>query len=441
FRARLPGGWGVDVDAHVTLVTCTKRRKMASINKFHVASCAGGTCECLWALDYRPLGMHGARRRVRFKTRKQAERYQTETAHRVARGEYVEPAKIPTFAEIAEDWFRSKTDRRPSHVSDLRTRLDKHILPRFASDRLDRISVTAIEKFRNDLRDRSYAHRTINNILRIMGAVFRLGIKRGQCARNPVDSVERAVPAAKELKSGDDAVDHTTDTLDPDNVLNPAEIKSLLQAARPGFERVLFETAYLTGAREGELLALRWSDLELPKEGAGKLAIRRSLSWARLKGEEVRPRYFPPKTKAGRRTISIPELLVADLKRWKLQCAQAEEDLVFPTLEGKPVCRDWLLRVAFYPSLSRARLRRVTFHTLRHSCASAMIAGGAPITEVQHRLGHANPAITLQVYSHFFQHTEGNTAEQLANAILDGVGPLGKLEKSGQLVGTQADRS
>src|SRR5258708_5730345 len=171
------------------------------------------------------------------------------------------------------------------------------------------------------------------------------------------------------------------------------------------------------------------------------MAIRRSLSWARLKGEETRPRYFPPKTKAGRRSISIPGLLVADLKRWKIQCPQSDEDLVFPTLEGKPICRDWLLRVAFYPALARARLRRVTFHTLRHSCASAMIAGGAPITEVQHRLGHANPAITLQVYSHFFKHTEGSTADEMANVILNDNGHLGKLKKSGHSVGTQADRS
>jgi hypothetical protein len=69
--------------------------------------------------------------------------------------------------------------------------------------------------------------------------------------------------------------------------------------------KTLFETAYLTGAHEEELLALRWTDLELPKEGAGKMAIRRSLSWARIKGEEIRPRYFPPKTKAGRR-VTVP---------------------------------------------------------------------------------------------------------------------------------------
>jgi integrase len=385
--------------------------------------------------------MTGPRRRVRFTTRKQAERFLTETSQKAANGEYVEPAKIPKFAEVAEDWFHSKTDRRPSHVADLRARLDKHILPMFGAHKLDRISVASVERFRNDLRDRGYAYRTINTILRITSAVFRLGIKRGQCTKNPLDSVDRAVQIAKELKGGDSVVDTGNDTADHDGVLNPVEIQLLLAAARPGFERTLFETAYLTGAREGELLGLRWNDLQLPHEGSGKMVIRRSLSWARLKGEEARPRYFPPKTKAGRRTISIPGLLATDLKRWKLQCPQSEEGLVFPTLEGKPVCRDWLLRVAFYPALSRARLRRVTFHTLRHSCASAMIAGGAPITEVQHRLGHANPAITLQVYSHFFKHTEGSTADEMANLILSDNGRLGKLEKSGHSVGTRADPS
>jgi integrase len=384
--------------------------------------------------------MTGARRRVRFRTRRQAERFLTETAHKAAQGEYVEPAKVPTFAAVAEDWFQSKTDRRPSHVSDLRARLDKHILPIFGKHKLDRISVASVERFRNDLRDRGYAYRTINTILRITSAVFRLGIKRGQCTKNPLDSVERATQIAKELKTGEGAHDVGNDAADTDSVLSPPEIQSLLASARPGFERTLFETAYLTGAREGELLALRWTDLELPQEGSGKMVIRRSLSWARLKGEQTRPRYFPPKIKAGRRTISTPALLVADLKRWKLQCPQSEEDLVFPTLEGKPVCRDWLLRVAFYPALSRARLRRVTFHTLRHSCASAMIAGGAPITEVQHRLGHANPAITLQVYSHFFKHTEGTTADEMANLILNGSGHFGKLDKSGHSVGTPTDR-
>lgn len=133
--------------------------------------------------------------------------------------------------------------------------------------------------------------------------------------------------------------------------------------------------------------------------------------------------------------ISLPAPLVADLKRWKLLAPPPEEELVFPTPAG-PVCRDALLRVNFYPALARARLRRVTFHTLRHSCASAMVAGGAPITEVQHWPGHANPAITLQVYSHFFKHAEGDTSAKLASAILGDPTVETETENSGQFVAT-----
>ena len=393
---------------------------MASIKRFHLPSCGGGKeCGCLWVLDYRPLGVFGPRRRVRFRTRKQAEQFQTDTLQKASRGDYIEPAKVPTFGDIAEEWFKSKLDRRPSHVFDLRTRLDKQILPVFEKEKLDRITVAAVEKFRDKLRDEKYAHRTINRILWIVGAVFSLAIKRGQYSKNPVASVERAVQPARELKSDEATVGFGTDAIDPDSVLSPKEIQTLLHEANPGYERTLFEIAYLTGAREGELLALRWIDLELPREGAGKMVIRRSLSCARPQGEEVRPRYFPPKTKAGRRTISIPALLVAELKRWKLQCPISEDGLVFPTVDGKPMPRAKMLQTQFYPALSRAKLRRVTFHTLRHSCASAMIASGAPITEVQHRLGHANPAITLLVYSHFLKHAESDVADRLADELLN----------------------
>jgi integrase len=78
-----------------------------------------------------------------------------------------------------------------------------------------------------------------------------------------------------------------------------------------------------------------------------------------------------------------------------------------------------MLQTKFSLALSRAKLRRVTFHTLRHSCPSAMIASGAPITKVQHRLGHANPAITLLVYSHFLKHAESDVADRLADALLN----------------------
>ena len=133
----------------------------------------------------------------------------------------------------------------------------------------------------------------------------------------------------------------------------------------------------------------------------------------------MRPRFFRPKTKAGRRVIQIPDELVAALRRWKLQCPKSDEELVFAMPDGQPLCRDRLLRTRFYPALARAALRRVTFHSLRHSCASAMIAAGAAITEVQNQLGHSNPSITLGIYSHWFKNAKGCGAVERLPRIAD----------------------
>jgi hypothetical protein len=107
-----------------------------------------------------------------FQTKKAAEKHLAETSAKASRGEYLDRARVPIFKDAAELWFRSKTDRRASHVADLRARLDKHILPRVGAIRLDRIMVGSIEKLRDDLRTDAYAPRTINTIIRIVGAVF-----------------------------------------------------------------------------------------------------------------------------------------------------------------------------------------------------------------------------------------------------------------------------
>jgi integrase len=198
----------------------------------------------------------------------------------------------------------------------------------------------------------------INAILRIMSGVFRLAIKRGQCTRNPLDRVNRAMTVARELKPDELGSHVGNDAVDADSFLSPTDIETLLGAARPGFERTLIETAYLTTALEGEVLALSWSDLELPTEGTGRMAIRRNLSWASTKGEKCRPRYFPPKTKAERRTISIAAPLVADLTQRKLQCPASVDDLVFPTEGGNPVLRDALLRVHFYQARRKCLINK-----------------------------------------------------------------------------------
>ena len=178
----------------------------------------------------------------------------------------------------------------------------------------------------------------MNAVLTTAAAVFKLAVRRKLATGNPAADAERAFMGATELK--DEATKEQrgdgVQPLRPEEVLDPNEIRKVLEKAQPGYYRTLFLTAYLTGMRSGELFALRWSDIELKgidaetgKESSrGRILVRRSLSWARVKKDDgpVRPRFFPPKTKAGVRTLPIPMELAGALRRWKLQCPQSEHD-------------------------------------------------------------------------------------------------------------------
>jgi hypothetical protein len=104
--------------------------------------------------------------------------------------------------------------------------------------------------------------------------------------------------------------------------------------------------------------------------------------------------------------------------------------------------RSNVLRQGLYPALSRAKLRRVNVKTLRHSYASGLIAQGALVTEVQHRLGHSNPAVTLRVYSHWFKDADTGAADRFAQSFLGSMGDMPERaakqvrRESGQFVGS-----
>jgi integrase len=186
-------------------------------------------------------------------------------------------------------------------------------MPQIGALRLDKIGVGTVEKLGDGLRKQDYAPRSVNTIIRIIGAVFRSAILIGEISTNPVERVERSFMAAHELR-GDEEAASTDDTVSPDSILSPDEIRLMLEQTSPGLYRALFTTAALTGARSGELFALRWTDVEMPDCRQGYIYIRRTVSWARLKGEEMRPRYYPPKTRAGVRRIPITVELGLALK-------------------------------------------------------------------------------------------------------------------------------
>ena len=173
-----------------------------------------------------------------------------------------------------------------------------------------------------------------------------------------------------------------------------------------------------TGARRGEIAALRWSDVDL---AGATVRIDHSLEQT---GAGIRVK--EPKTKAGRRTISLPSFAVAALRdhrrrQLELRLAVGAGKLpptapVFGNVEG-----DWpnpySISDRWRDAVKSRKLPKITFHALRHSHASALIAAGLDIVSISSRLGHASPALTLGVYSHLFNNDDSKAAAAIELAV------------------------
>jgi integrase len=173
-----------------------------------------------------------------------------------------------------------------------------------------------------------------------------------------------------------------------------------------------------TGMRRGELLALRWEDVNI--DGATvrvERALEETSAGLRFKG---------PKSRHGRRTISLPGSAVDALRAHRLKqlelrvaLGQGKPEpgaLVFSTIEGAPLSPDNLSR-DWRRAVIGLDLPRVKFHALRHSHASALIASGLDVLTVSRRLGHGSPVVTLNTYAHLFAKTDEKAADAIEAAL------------------------
>jgi len=214
------------------------------------------------------------------------------------------------------------------------------------------------------------------------------------------------------------------DRVDEQRVLDEAELRALLEQGRGTVHEAPLGLTLATGLRQGELLALRWSDVDLE---AGTLTVARNAQVLPASGVLFRP----PKTRNARRTLEISQATIACLRqhraqqhehRLQLGRAWADGDLVFPSAIGTP----WFPR-NFYRGYKQlversgiARPGEVVWHTLRHTAATHWIKAGVDIHIVSRRLGHASAAFTMDTYGHLLSGMQKQASEAMDHLLETG---------------------
>jgi integrase len=295
------------------------------------------------------------------------------------------PARVArrTFGELAEKWLAEQNERlevgemSPRTYEGYELALRKHVVPAFGGWRVGAIGPDDLVAWIRKLRVAGYAPHSVHNYWGPMHLVLTYAVRCGAIASSPADrltSTERPKPGSRRCR-----------------VLDRHEVKLLLDAA-PEPYRVAIACGLFSGVRLSELLGLTWSNVDFRgrslqvREQMGRDGKRRSL-----------------KTAAASKDVILMSQLAGELRKLRLASSFSDSrDLVFCTTTGQTKGHRNLTGRGLEKAAKAAGLQAVTFHVLRHTFASILIAQGHDPVFVSRQLGHANAAITLKVYAHLF---------------------------------------
>ncbi|MCW2961747.1 MAG: hypothetical protein JWM90_2134 [Thermoleophilia bacterium] len=298
-----------------------------------------------------------------------------------ARGEF-RPASNVTFTEYALEWIDTYTGRtsrgfKETTRGDYRGALKNHAIPYFRRMPLAHIEPRDVKRYAQSIADKGLSRDGVRNAVAPVKALLATAFEDGVIRNNPATNVRLAttyVTTAGEVRRARSFTD--------------TELAALIAAVDED-NRLIIELLATTGLRIGELIALRWCDLDLDR---GKLHVTRRL---------YRGTYDTPKSRYGVRTVPLTPDMRTKLAAHRLSLRSSGDfETVFQTTTGTPMSQNNILRRVLKPAAIEIGMPWATLHALRHTFATRCFRNGCNLKQVQALLGHHSAAFTLETYVH-----------------------------------------
>jgi integrase len=325
-------------------------------------------------------------------------------------GVFVGDEKTQAFGSYADQWLEgyARIECKTSTADGYEGVIEQYLRPRFGSRALDQIKRDDVKAMINDLAAKDLSRNTVRNALCVIRGIFNEAIEAGIVEVNPAARLGRFTRTAKtaEVKGIS---------------LTPAEAEQFLQAAKeicPEYHP-LFLMALRAGLRRGELVAVQWGDIQFGKDeqDTNRFIV--------VEHNYVRREHTTTKSKKSRRVDMSRELrrVLIELRDRRLLTAflkgknDISDELVFLSPEGSILDPDNLYHRYFQPVLTKAGLRRIRLHDLRHTFGSLLIQSGASIVYVKEQMGHSSIQVTVDIYGHLIPGANVSFVDRLDKAI------------------------
>ena len=337
-----------------------------------------------------------------FHSQREARDWLKHTQTQIDNGLNLSTANVD-LATFLNKWFDAhKLSVRPNTSALYWQMLDNHIIPSLGKMKLKDIRPDHIQNFYTLKMKAGTSKAVIGIIHSVLHLAFEQAMKWGLIGRNPVDAVIKPKRKSKEIKT-----------------LDENQTRALLSTVVNTRYQALFWMAITTGLRKGELLGLKWSDLDWRKK---QIQVQRQIQRIQKEGLV----FCELKSKSGKRIVVLSDEMINKLQQhldlqdmgksfagdqWQ------ENDLIFPSNNGTPMDGHHILD-KFKKLLKQAELPDMRFHDLRHTAATLMLKQGVHPKIVQERLGHSNITMTLNTYSHVLPSMQEEMANKLDELLM-----------------------